>query len=249
MYNFSVSNRNVEGYISDFFCFLPSCLQLDRNAEYEIALSEVFIPVTWPTFSSPQYISLADGSGAAIKLCPAYFETINKLLEHLNSLLQQEAYENTIDESGLFANISFELNPLTRRVTVKNDTTASIILPEGQLSTVLGFGGKMQELQGGTAHEAPNPVSTLPTALLHVHLDILLPNSLIGSVALQQDCRWGSYASKVFKKLTFKPITQRSVLDCIRIQLVNNWGELLTFQTKDPVQLNFQLRERYGNGI
>jgi hypothetical protein len=66
-------------------------VHFDRNLEYEAALLEIHVPGTWFTIGEPVTISLAStaaGAGTETTLQPAYYSTIDELVDVINEKMR-----------------------------------------------------------------------------------------------------------------------------------------------------------------
>lgn len=212
-------SHHDEAVPCDFNFHLPARLHLDRNLEYEAALVEIHIPVAWLTIVQPQRISVADEDGTATTLLqPAYYSTVDELVEHVNTLIRHCSEELLTragpDESGLVLlptshPIQLQLNAGTGRISVRNDSAREMELriAAGQLPELLGMGsGEVRLRQGG--YEVKESVRCLPSSLIHVFANIVAGGSqfnvpgLLRTIPTQRAVA-NSYLSQSFKNVIF----------------------------------------------
>lgn len=266
MQNIIVSSQNAEGVASDFLFYLAAPIYLDRNLVYEAGLVEIHLPVAWFNVDEPYCFHLSDAEGEleALVLQPGRFARAEELVGCLNELLavsgmlfydaRSEREMEAADESGLIDSagkefgIRFEI--IDAKINIQNRTAhIELLLPQHEILQWMGLGRQAVTVGPGGHHVAEFYIGCAPCSLLHVHSNIIESsscneNSLLRTINMDPETKWGDYHSEVFKKVLFHSLQRVNFLVSFRVQLRDIFGKVLKPQTGAPVLLTVQIREK-----
>lgn len=218
--------------ISQFTTQLPSPINL--NGEWEMAIVDFIYPHTWYNVRKDNNLFGFDLGGGKIegrRVPPGCYETIPDLIKGMTLA----SHKNKIE---------FSYHPVTKRVSIKTDKKAKVILHEG-LAELLGF--EPGEYSG--FRESPfvaDPKSSFP--VLYVYCDLVEPQ-IVGDVQapllkiVSVEGNDGEIINAHYSRPFYVPVI-RQHFQTIQIDLRLHSGDLVPFERgKVFVTLHFRLRQ------
>lgn len=221
-------NNTISHYITQ----LPSTINL--QGQWEVALCEFVYPHTWHNVNKSNNLfgfDLGDGKLISRRIPPGCYETIPDILKVMNI-------------SSLRDKIHFQFNTSTKRVKIKTENKAKLILEKG-LSEILGF--DPQTVEG--ACESPyfaDPHAAFP--YLYVYTDLVTPQ-IVGDVQapllriVTVNGSDGEVISAYYDRPHYVPVA-RNCFQTVEMAIRLNSGDFVPFERGKVIAiLHFRLQQ------
>lgn len=222
--------------VSHFITQLP--IPISLRGEWEVGLAEIIYPHTWYNVHQGQNLfgfDTGDGQLIGRHVPPACYESIPDLLKAMTLA----EHENKIE---------FSYNKVTKRVTIKTEENARVILNEG-IGDLLGFDSV--KIGGSAENSVQSPYIADPNALfsvMYVYSDIVEPQ-IVGDIQapllriVKVKGNDGEVISSHYDRPHYMPVI-RNNFQTIEIEIRLNSGSLVPFERgKVIVILHFRMRQ------
>ena len=238
---FLPSNASLDLYeentLTSYTVHLPEPIALEGN--YEVGLQSIIWPKTFFNITDSSnrfYYETAPGVSDTIVLTKGNYDSMEKLIKHINTKLKKD--------KKVKDNIQFKFNSISENVFVSVKNGFKVLL-KGNLSQILGFGGKDKVI----VEPQTSPfVADLSGGLrcLYIYCSIA-GYQIVGDIkakllkVLPVEGAYGDTIFKTFDVPTYYPIGTKEFQD-IKIDIRDDSGRKIQFNS-GRVTVNLHIRQ------
>lgn len=240
-YTFLPSNASLDLYqdnsLTSYTVHIPERIVLE--GEYEIGLQSIIWPRTFYNINKDcqrLYYSSPTKEIDVILINEGYYDTMNKLIIHVNSKVSDVVSDN----------IQLNYNPTTEKIHASVKKGYKLILPQGILSQILGFGGEQVDIIESQISPFASDLSG-GFHCLYIYCDIA-GYQIVGDTkarllkVLPVEGKYGETVFKSFDVPTYYPVGTREFQD-IKIDLRDDSGAKVQFNS-GRVAVNLHIRQK-----